>query len=63
MTNSIVFTHFDDEEADVTGARINTDANEVLIRTIGLIIAIMSSFFSILWIIFRYKKMRKIRII
>lgn len=63
MTNSIIFTHYDDETANVSGAFVNTTKNELVIKTIGLIIAVMSIFFSILWLVFRYKKIRKKNII
>ena len=58
MTNSIIFSHFDDENANVTGARVNTNVNLIVVKTIGLVIAIMSTFFSILWVLFRYEKVR-----
>ena len=47
MTNSIIFNHYDDEEANVDGAFVNTTTNKAFIKAIGLIIAIMSTFFSI----------------
>ena len=63
MTNSIIFQHYDDENANVSGAIVNTSTNEFVIKTIGLIIAILSLFFSVLWLKFRYNKVRKTTII
>ena len=60
MTHSVVFEHYDDEDANVTGALINTNMNKMLINSIGLIIAIMSSFLSILWVVYRYTKAKSI---
>ena len=63
MTNSKVFIHFDDKNADVIGARVNKNKDEMVIKTIGLVIAIISMFFSILWVSFRYKKLKSSSII
>lgn len=59
MTNSLIFDHFDEEDANVTGVKVNTTTNKIVIKTIGLIIAVLSTFFSVLWVMFRYKKIRK----